>query len=208
MCIFPLQAPESGRFPLFSIPWPQSNRAIGRSVAVLCCWVPNVPSVIIFEWREQQRQPGGRLNKDDNSYHSVPGTVSHSLNVTLPHVALIWAQWMGSLLSPSMPRGLSDLLKVIQNGKREKLKLTVPNTAEMGGPGQSNSEDSVISSVVNTWAFLIQRSGPSPGKILLLPVIALNLLFFLKPFLLQFSFSLWDDFGFRVNAVENTIFLE
>lgn len=56
------------------------------------------------------------------------------------------------------------------------LKLTAPYMVETDGPGQSNAEAGVVTSIVISLAFSLQRSGASAGKILPLPVTILNLL--------------------------------
>ena len=75
-------------------------------------------------------QAGGWHNKDDNSHHCMPETV------TSPPLVLLQAQQVGSLLVPSVPRRLSDSLMFIQNAKGGDgfhLKLTTPNMIEMSG---------------------------------------------------------------------------
>lgn len=184
-CIFLLQTPESGWFPLFSIQWPQSDQQSYKlaSVAVLCCWVQSVTTTILFEWWEQ-RQPGCRRSKDGN-YYCVPAglrdiasssshlsTVPGVINVPIDAQRVKW-----------LTQGHSKWKEAIMNSI---WNLPPQTWLRWMVPGQSNSEDHVVTSTAATLPFLVQW----PVKIFFPPVTTLNPLPFLNPLHFQFHFRL------------------
>lgn len=128
-----LPAPNTWEWmvPLFSIQWPQSDQQSYKlaSVAVLCCWVQSVTTMILFEWWEQ-RQPGCRHSKNGN-YYCVPAGLrdiasSSSHLSAVPGVINIpidaqRVKWLTQ--GHSKWRGNNEL----------NLKLTNPNMVEMDG---------------------------------------------------------------------------
>lgn len=111
----------------------QQHRATGRSnCGCIYSWTQTVPTPSLSNGESSGSQGPDMIKV--TIVMAVCQEWCQGHNATRPHLILIRAQWMGSLLPPLVPRGLSDLLKVIQSGKREDelyLKLTAPNRAEM-----------------------------------------------------------------------------
>lgn len=125
-----------------------TNRTTGRLIC-LCA--------VSLDAKGRCYQPP--LSEESSGQYLLPIAVCQEqcgvLSGKLPPWVFLQARWWGEGSSPPHSGGLSDLLNVIQDSKRNdefNLKFTAPNT-DKWFPGQSNSEGYTLASAVTPSAF-------------------------------------------------------